>query len=146
MESEMYCKLKKHLDELSQALVKICLNKSQVDYMVELGDGLHAYGKSPFHCVQIRQFVEQDAVLLPTKRGISLKRKQWSTLLDIFTAIDEDYSTPKKSVQCTILHQNQEDYFTCPLCCPTYPDTLKKKKPTSQSFLKRKLTMPESGQ
>ena len=31
MEAEMYDELKKHLDELSLALVRICLNKSQVD-------------------------------------------------------------------------------------------------------------------
>ena len=70
---------------------------------------LYAYAKLPFRCVQIRHFVEQDAVLLRSKQGISLKRKQWSTLIDIFKRIEEQQSTPK----CTKLHQNQEDYFSC---------------------------------
>ena len=93
MEAEMYDELKKHLDELPVALVRICLNKSQVDYTVALGGGLYAYAKSPFSCVQIRHFLERDAVLLSSKRGISLKRKQWSTLIDIFKCIEEDQAT-----------------------------------------------------
>ena len=147
MEAEMYDELKKHLDELSLALVRICLNKSQVDYTVPLGGGLYAYAKSPFRCVQIRHFVERDAVLLPSKQGISLKRKQWSTLIDIFKCIEEEQATPKKSTKCTELHQNQEDYFSCPLCSPTLPDTpKKKKKSTSEDSLRKRLSLLESVQ
>ena len=83
--------------------------------MVALGGDLYAYAKLPFRCVQIRHFVEKDAVLLRSKQGISLKRKQWSTLIDIFKRIEEQQSTPKKSTKCTELHENQEDFFSCPL-------------------------------
>ena len=48
MEAEMYDELKNHLDELSLALVRICLNKSQVDCMVALGGDLYAFAKIAF--------------------------------------------------------------------------------------------------
>ena len=117
MSSTMYNDLKNHADELSQALVRICLCKDDVDCNVSLGNDLYAYAKSPFRCVQIRQFFEHDAVMLPTKTGISLKRKQWSSLLDIFNTIDKAFCTPKR-VKCQELHQNQEDFMMCPDCCP----------------------------
>ena len=117
MSSTMYNDLKNHADELSQALVRICLCKDDVDCNVSLGNDLYAYAKSPFCCVQIRQFFEHDAVMLPTKTGISLKRKQWSSLLDIFNTIDKAFCTPKR-VKCQELHQNQEDFMMCPDCCP----------------------------
>ena len=95
MSSTMYNDLKNHADELSQALVRICLCKDDVDCNVSLGNDLYAYAKSPFRCVQIRQYFEHDSVMLPTKTRISLKRKQWSSLLDIFNVIDKDFATPK---------------------------------------------------
>ena len=117
MSSTMYNDLKNHADELSQALVRICLYKDDLDCNVPLGNDLYAYAKSPFRCVQIRQFFEHDAVMLPTKTGISLKRKQWSSLLDIFNAIDKAFCTPKRA-KCQELHQKQEDFMMCPDCCP----------------------------
>ena len=127
MSCEMYCNLKKHTDRLSQALVRICLCQDDVDYSVPLGNDIFAYAKSPFRCIQIRQFHEHDAVMLPTRQGLSLKRKQWSTLLDIFKTIDEDFATPKQK-RCQELHQNQEAFFDCPDCyCPPEGRTPRRK-------------------
>ena len=127
LSAKMYNDLKNHADKLSQALVKICLCQEEVNCNVDLGNDLFAYAKSPFRCVQIRHFYEQDAVMLPTKAGISLKRKQWSCLLDIFNAVDKDFSTPKAG-KCQELHQNQEDFMMCPACCPLEDVSQKKKK------------------
>ena len=134
--SEMYNTLKNFTDELSQALVRICLCKDDVDCNVALGNDVYAYAKSPFRCVQIRQYFEKDGEMLPTKQGISLKRKQWSALLDIFNSIDKDFSTPQPP-RCRELHQNQEDYFTCPVCCPGNPSTPKKKSRSANPLKKR---------
>ena len=131
MSSRMYNDLKNHADQLSQALVKTCLCQDDVDCNVSLGNDLYAYVKSPFRCVHIRQFFERDAVMLPTKTGISLKRKQWSSLLDIFNAIDKAFCTPKP-VKCQELHQNQEDFMMCPDCCPAADSPTQKKKKTKK--------------
>ena len=117
MSSTMYNDLKNHADQLSQALVKTCLIQDDVNCNVSLGNDLYAYVKSSFRCVQIRQFFERDAVMLATKTGISLKRKQWSSLLDIFNVIDKAFCTLKPA-KCQELHQNQEDFVMCPDCYP----------------------------
>ena len=138
--SRMYNDLKNHTDQLSQALVKTCLCQDDVDCNVSLGNDLYAYVKSPFRCVQIRQFFECDAVMLPTKTGISLERKQWSSLLDIFNAIDKAFCTPKPA-KCQELHQNQEDIMMCPDCCPAVvsPTQKMKKRTTDTLPMKKRL-------
>ena len=62
-----------------------------------------------------------------TKTGILLKRKQLSSLLDIFNCIDKNFATPKP-IKCRELHQNQEDFMICPDCYPSRDSMTKKSK------------------
>ena len=114
----MFKVLRKYSNNLSNALLQICLKQETINCNIDLGGNVFSYAKSPYRCVQIRQFEELDQIMLPTKTGISLKRAQWYILLDIFERIEKDYSTPKKLNFCNELHANQEDFFTCPDCFP----------------------------
>ena len=120
LSSEMYQLLKRHADDLSQALLKVCTKTDDVHCNVDLGKNIHAYVNSPYRCVQIRQFEEiEENRNIATKEGISLKRAQWFVLLGTFTLIEKDFATPKRVNQCGDFHANQEDYFACPVCCPS---------------------------
>ena len=119
LSSEMYRVLKQHADELSQALLKVCTKADDVHCNVDLGRNIHAYVNSPYRCVQIRQFEEIENSNIATKEGISLKRAQWFVVLGTFKLIEKDFSTPKRLTQCGEFHANQEDYFGCPVCCPS---------------------------
>ena len=119
LSSEMYQILKKHADDLSQALLKVCTKDEDVHCNVDLGKNIHAYVNSPYRCVQIRQFEEIENSNIATKEGISLKRAQWFVLLGTFNLIEKDFSTPKRVTQCGEFHANQEDYFGCPVCSPS---------------------------
>ena len=120
LSSRMYKVLKQHLDELSQALLKVCEKEDNVHCNVDLGRNVHAYVNSPYRCVQIRQFEEIDENKnIATKEGISLKRAQWFVLLGTFKQVEKDFASPKRPIQCGEFHSNQEDYFSCPTCCPS---------------------------
>ena len=130
--SEMYQALKAHADKLSQALLKVCAKAGGVNCNVDLGQNVYAYVKSPYRCVQIRQFEEvggDDSKNIATREGISLKRAQWFSLLGTFVTVDKDFATPKKPEHCGEFHANQEDYFSCSICYPTsVTETPKRKK------------------
>ena len=120
LSSKMYQILKRHSDELSQALLKVCIKEEDVHCNVDLGRNIHAYVNSPYRCVQIRQFEDiEEKRNIATKEGISLKRAQWFVLLRTFNQVEKDIATPKRAVQCGEFHANQEDYFGCPVCCPS---------------------------
>ena len=120
LSSRMYKVLKQHSDALSQALLKVCAKEDNVHCNVDLGRNIHAYVNSPYRCVQIRQFEEIDENKnIATKEGISFKRAQWFVLLGTFNQVEKDFASPKRSIQCGEFHANQEDYFACPMCCPS---------------------------
>ena len=139
--SEMYRLLKEHSDDLSKALMKVCTKKEGVHCNVDLGQNVYAYVKSPYRCVQIRQFEEigEENLNLPTREGISFKRAQWYSLLEIFPKLDKDFATPKKAFECGDFHANQEDYFNCTVCCPSLSTETPKRKKKSYNPKKKYL-------
>ena len=96
---EMYQILKKHADDLSQALLKVCTKDEDVHCNIDLGKNINAYVNSPYRCVQIRQFEEIENSNIATKEGISLKRGQWFVLVGTFNLIEKDFSTTKRVTQ-----------------------------------------------
>ena len=134
LSSEMFTNLKKHTDDLSQALLKVCTKKDGVHCNVDLGKNVYAYVNSPYRCVQIRQFEEiEENRNIATREGISLKRSQWFDLLGTFVSIQDDFATPKKMTECGEFHGNQEDFFSCSICCPGgIPETPKRKTKTKK--------------
>ena len=151
--SQMYAVLKKHSDDLSQALLKVCTKVKDIHCNINLGQNVYAYVKSPYRCVQIRQFGEigSEKHSIPTKEGISLKRAQWFVLLGTFVSLEDDFSSPKRLTECGEIpkrvtecgefHANQEDFFDCGMCHPSEKtETLQKKKPqrSQKSFNPKK--------
>ena len=106
LSSRMYKVLKQHSDALSQALLKVCAKEDDVHCNADLGRNI--------------QFEEIDENKnIATKEGISFKRAQWFVLLGTFNQVEKDFASPKRSIQCGEFHANQEDYFACPMCCPS---------------------------
>ena len=71
--------------------------------------------------------------------SISLKCAQWFALLQAFVSVDKDFATPKKPVECSEFHANQEDYFSCPVCYPSNVTATPKRKKKSYNPKKKNL-------
>ena len=100
LSGKMYQALKKHSSELTQALLKVCAKADDVHCNVDLGKNIYAYVKSPYRCVQIRQFEEIEGNRnIATREGISLKRAQWFVVLGTFLKMEDDFSTSKKAME-----------------------------------------------
>ena len=62
MSSKNFEDFRKYADELSQALIKVCMKKEGVNCNADLGNNVYAYVKlhykSYYMCVQMHQFEE----------------------------------------------------------------------------------------
>ena len=111
-----------HMQDRIATIMTSIENKEEASERIFIGGRLQVEMKSPYHCVDLREWYvdEQDGAFKPTRKGISLKFRQWRKLCTYAGQIQQLVPEIQHLLPCYMDtdHQNQLGMLACSECNP----------------------------
>ena len=111
------------VDDTDKSVREILSGDQNVKFLHHIGGAYYASVNSGYRCVNLRKWIQHlDSAgdIKPTKKGVSLRLDEWSSLRNLVDVVNKMYTTLDSAQPCYYGddHMNQLGWLNCTECHP----------------------------